>query len=102
MLLAFFLAAASAAAVSPSPLPLFLTFDSGVKNVTANVSLARREAFVWGASPAHVAAWKLASPHTTLSYYMPYSRAPLFWPMLLKGASEGMTSMSRSPNWLAV
>jgi hypothetical protein len=68
-------------ALKSKSLPLFLTFDSGVPIASINgtaVPFVSREKFVWGASPspARLAAWKQAVPKISISYYMPYSRAP--------------------------
>ena len=68
-----------AAAHLASSLPLFVTFDGGLnpsKIAAAASTVAPRETFVWGASPGNLRAWQAAAPHASLSYYMPYSRAP--------------------------
>lgn len=66
-------------------IPLFVVFDgSPIDPLLLNSSTAlppwvARETFVWGAdnrNPARLAAWRAHVPHATLSYYMPYSRAP--------------------------
>ena len=62
-----------------SSLPLFVTFDGGLspsKIAAAASTVAPRETFVWGASPGNLRAWQAAAPHASLSFYMPYSRAP--------------------------
>jgi hypothetical protein len=99
---ALLLAAACAHAIASKPsLPLFLTFDSQVPIASINGSDAppflSREVFVWGArsDPARLAAWKQAAPNASLSYYMPYSRAPR--------ASQGFGLafwQATHPNWV--
>lgn len=66
---------------NPESLPLFVTFDSGIPigSMTRAASpWISQERFVWGASldSDRLNAWRAAAPQVSLSYYMPYSRAP--------------------------
>eukprot|EP00939_MAST-03C_sp_MAST-3C-sp1_P002189 g2189.t1 len=60
--------------------PLFVTFDSAIDPRAIDPSVSpflSQIKFVWGSSGSErMSAWRVASPTTELSYYMPYSRAP--------------------------
>lgn len=83
---------------SSSTTPLFVTFDAGIppSDITPTVTpFLHQIKFVWGASTRNVDAWRRASPNTSLSYYMPYSRSP--------AASVGFDLafwLSEHPDWI--
>ncbi len=55
--------------------PLFLTFDSGVKNIAANPPALEQLDFVWGATESHVPLYRKSdNPHLYLSHYIPFMR----------------------------
>lgn len=84
---------------SLSTIPLFLTFDSGIKpsEINASTPALAQLAFVWGASAERdrLAAYHRYAPEALISYYMPYSRAP--------AASKGFTLdwwQQHHPDWV--
>ena len=61
----------------------------------SQVPWVSQEVFVWGSSASRVASWRQVHPRVSLSYYMPYSRAP--------SASLGFTLawfQQHHPDWI--